>query len=110
MENLIEKIYKGELDVLGKRPRRASGYRKVQRGINAYVKEVANYMGKAHGECLENAIIDLEELVGRDHFILGFQWGAKMMLSILGDEPDTFGYQCEQNMNVEKGECNGNRA
>jgi len=44
---------------------------------------------------LENAIIDLEGVMSKDSFILGFQWGAKLMLSILGKEPDSlsFDYQ-----------------
>lgn len=95
MENLIEKIYKGKLDITRMGPKKGAEYWQIQDRVNFYVKETSKTMGKAHGESLENAVIDLEELVGRDHFILGFQIGAKLALAILGDEPDSFGYHGE---------------
>lgn len=96
MENLIEEIYKGKLDITRMGPKKGSEYCQIQDRVNFYVKETSKTMGKAHGESLENAVIDLEELVGRDHFILGFQMGAKLTFSILGDEPDSFAYKPEQ--------------
>jgi len=96
MENLIEKIYKGKLDVTRMGPKKGTEYWQSQDRVNFYVKEIAKTMGKAHGESLENAVIDLEELVGRDHFILGFQLGAKLTFAILGDVPDSFAYNPER--------------
>lgn len=96
MENLIEKIYNGELDVPNMGPKKETEYWKIQDRVNFYVKEISKTMGRAHGETLGNTVIDLEELVGRDHFILGFQLGAKLTFAILGDVPDSFAYNPER--------------
>ena len=45
--------------------------------------------GWEQSESLETAIIDLEGVMSKDSFILGFQWGAKLILSIFDDEPDS---------------------
>ena len=93
MINMIEAIYYGDLNLPSKGPKKDSEYEIKQGERDAMLTAAKQALGKEWVRKLEDAMIAIEEVVARDHFVVGFQWGAKMMLSILGNEPDTFGYQ-----------------
>ena len=88
--NMIKELYEGNLDVSRLHPKADSEYWKALDGIGAFLDKAKETWGWEQSESLENALIDLEGVMSKDSFILGFQWGAKLMLSIFGDEPDTF--------------------
>ena len=89
MKNMIEELYEGNLDVSRMQPKAGSEYWKALDRIGLFLDKVKEAWGKEQSESLENAIIEFEGVMSKDSFILGFQWGAKLMFSILGDEPDS---------------------
>lgn len=95
-DNLIEDIFYGNLDPSIHGPAVGSEYRKRYDDIYVLTDAAETEENKETFRKLDDSISALEEVVARDYFILGFQWGAKMMLSILGDAPETFGYQDER--------------
>ena len=95
MVNAIEAIYNGDLNLSLKGPKRNSAYRKKLAEIDEMERTIEANCGKDIVRKLEETAIDLEEIVAKDHFVMGFMWGARLMLAIFDDEPDTFGYQEE---------------
>ena len=87
--NMIEELYEGNLDVSKLQPKTDSEYWKALDKIGLFLEKVKEAWGWEQSDNLENAIIEFEGAMSKDSFILGFQWGAKLMLSILGDAPDS---------------------
>ena len=93
MKNLIEELYYGNLDLASMRPELNSEYSKKHREINALLRKADSQLSLTDVMQLENTIVSLEEIVGRSYFTIGFQWGAKLILSIFDYEPDMFAFE-----------------
>ena len=93
MTDMIEELFYGRLDLAQMRPKEDSDYRKAHQKISEIIEGIEPLIGKKNMDYLENAILDLEAAVSKAYFTIGFQWGAKMVLSIFGPIPDAFGYE-----------------
>ena len=93
MKNMIEELYYGNLDLTLLRPKLDSEYCKKHREINELLKKLDPYITKEDAIALHDNIISLEEIVGRSYFVIGFQWGAKLLMSVFDYEPDMFTFQ-----------------
>ena len=91
--NLIEDIFYGNLDPSKHGPAVESEYRRRYDDVFKLIAAIEPKAGKETCRNLEDAVLALEEVISRDSFILGFQWGGMLQLGILGDMPDMFGHQ-----------------
>ena len=88
--NMIKELFYGNLGVDALGIKKTSEYAKFQHRINAMVEDMEKHVPKEQCEKLLNCIAELDDCISIAYFSLGFRWGARMIMSVMVDDPETF--------------------
>lgn len=88
--DMIKELFYGNLGVDALGVKKTSEYAKFQRCINTMVEDMEKHIPKEQCERLLNCIAELDDCISIAYFSLGFRWGARMIISIMADDADTF--------------------
>ena len=90
MPDMIDDLFYGNLDPALLEIKRGSDYNKKRAAITTVLEtlEEAGYAQEASR--LGDLLNDLDYLVSRAYFTVGFRWGARMALAIMDDSSDVF--------------------
>ncbi len=90
MTDMIDELFNGNLDLSMVELKRGSAYYKKRHEILTLIESLEDTEHEKVSSKLSDAINDLDYIVSRAYFTIGFRWGARMALAILNDEHDTF--------------------
>ena len=90
MTNMIEELFYGNLDPTLIEVKRDSDYHKKRAAISTILESLESCGYARESTQLEELISDLDYLVSRAYFTIGFRWGARMALSIMDDTDEVF--------------------
>ena len=90
MINMIDELFNGNLDLSMVELKKGSAYYKKRREILTLIESLEDTEHEKVSSQLSNAINDLDYIISRAYFTIGFRWGARMAMAILSDEHDTF--------------------
>ena len=88
--DMVKELFYGNLGVDALGVKKTSEYAKYQRRINAMVEDIEKYVPKEQCERLLNCIAELDDCISVAYFTLGFRWGARMIISVMAADVDTF--------------------
>lgn len=93
MDDILSDLYYGEITPIAMEFRRGSEYGKALAEITRLSDEIRKLLGPEHValmDQLSSAQLQTIDISERERFILGFRLGAKVMISVLTGESDTF--------------------
>lgn len=90
MTDMIDELFNGNLDLSMVELKRGSAYNKKRHEILTLIEAIGDAGNEKEADKLSDALNDLDYIVSRAYFTIGFRWGARMALSMLNDEHDTF--------------------
>lgn len=90
MGNMIDDLFYGNLDPTLIEIKRGSDYYKKRAAISTLLESLEGSGYVQESTQLGGLINDLDCLVSRAYFTIGFRWGARMALSIMDDTGDVF--------------------
>ena len=88
--DMIKELFYGNLGVDALGVKKTSEYTKYQRRINTMVEDMEKHIPKEQCERLLNCIAELDDCISIAYFSLGFRWGARMIISVVNDDTETF--------------------
>ena len=92
-KDILRDLYYGRLSPWGMTFRKSSEYAKALTEVVACgdrLRELLNEADRTLVDKMENAQNHILDEAEREYFLIGFRLGAKMMLSVLNGESDTF--------------------
>ena len=90
MTDMIDELFNGNLDLTMVELKKGSAYYKKRHEILTLIEALEETEHEKMSGQLSDAINDLDYIISRAYFTIGFRWGARMALSMLNDEHDTF--------------------
>ena len=90
MTDMIDELFQGKLDLSMFELKKGSEYYNKRNEIVSLLEALENPETKEKTERVRDALNDLDYVISRAYFTIGFRWGARMALSILSDESDLF--------------------
>ena len=90
MINMIDELFHGNLDLSMVELKKGSAYYKKRHEILTLIESLEDTEHEKTFSQLSDAINDLEYILSRAYFTIGFRWGARMALDMLSDKHDTF--------------------
>ncbi len=93
MDDILSDLYYGEITPIAMEFRRCSEYGKALAEVTRLSDEIRKLLGPEHAalmDQLSSAQLQTIDISERERFILGFRLGAKVMISVLTGESDTF--------------------
>ena len=90
MGNMIDDLFYDNLDPTLIEIKRGSDYYKKRAAISTLLESLESCGYARESTQLEEMISDLDYLVSRAYFTIGFRWGARMALSIMDDSGEVF--------------------
>ena len=90
MTDIIDNLFHGNLDPSLLDLKKGSDYNKKRHEILSIIDTIKDAGKEKEATKLSDAIGDLDCIISRAYFTIGFRWGARMALAILNDEHDTF--------------------
>lgn len=88
--DMVKELFYGNLGVDALGVKKTSEYAKFQRRINTMVEDMEKHIPKEQCERLLNCIAELDYCISIAYFSLGFRWGARMIISVVTDDSETF--------------------
>ena len=90
MINMIDEPFHGNLDLSMVELKRGSAYYKKRHEILTLMESLEETEHEKTAVQLSDALNDLDYIISRAYFTIGFRWGARMALDMLNDKHDTF--------------------
>ena len=90
MINMIDELFHGNLDLSMVELKKGSAYYKKRHEILTLMESLENTEYEKTAVQLSDALNDLDYIISRAYFTIGFRWGARMALDMLNDKHDTF--------------------
>ena len=90
MINMIDELFHGNLDLSMVELKKGSAYYKKRHEILTLIESLEGTEHEKVSAQLSDAINDLDYIISRAYFTIGFRWGARMALDIMSDKHDTF--------------------
>ena len=90
MTDIIDDLFHGNLDPSLLDLKKGSAYNKKRHEIFTLIDSIEEAGVEKEAKRLGDAIGDLDCIISKASFTIGFRWGARMALAILNDEHDTF--------------------
>ena len=90
MTDMIDELFNGNLDPTMVELKKGSAYYKKRHEILTLVDSLEEAGQEKAAARLSDALNDLDYIISRAYFTIGFRWGARMALDIMSDEHDTF--------------------
>ena len=87
---MIDELFHGNLDLSMVELKKGSAYYKKRHEILTLMESLEETEHEKTAVQLSDALNDLDYIISRAYFTIGFRWGARMALAILNDEHDTF--------------------
>ena len=90
MKDMIDEMFHGNLNLSLLELKKGSAYYKKRHEILTIIESLEETKNETISSQLSDALNDLDYIISRAYFTIGFRWGARMALAILNDEHDTF--------------------
>ena len=90
MKDMIDELFSGNLDLTLVELKKGSAYYKKRHEILTLIEALEETEHEKMSAQLSDAINDLDYIISRAYFTIGFRWGARMAIAMLSDEHDTF--------------------
>ena len=90
MQDMIDELFHGNLDPDLLELKKGSAYNKKRHEILTLIESLEDNGNKQEAVRLGDAISDLDYIVSRAYFSIGFRWGARMAIAMMTDDHSTF--------------------
>lgn len=90
MSDMIDDLFHGNLDLSLLEFKKDSAYNKKRSEILTLIDSLEEVGQEKAASRLSDALNDLDYIISRAYFTIGFRWGARMALAMLNDDYDTF--------------------
>ena len=90
MPDMIDELFYGNVDLSLLEIKKGSDYNKKCSRVATLLEELEEQNCPALAKGLGDAISDLDSIVSRTYFSVGFRWGARMALAIMSEDPNMF--------------------
>ena len=90
MTNIIDELFHGNLDPSLLELKKGSAYNKKRHEILTLIDAIGEAGNEKEADKLSDALNDLDYIISRAYFTIGFRWGARLALAIMNDAHDTF--------------------
>ena len=90
MSDMIDELFNGNVDLSLLEMKKGSAYYKKRHEILTLIESLEDTEHEKVSARISDAINDLDYIISRAYFTIGFRWGARMALAMLNDDHDTF--------------------
>ena len=90
MNDMIDELFNGNIDLSLLEMKKGSAYYKKRHEILTLIESLEDTEHEKVSARISDAINDLDYIISRAYFTIGFRWGARMALAMLNDDHDTF--------------------
>ena len=90
MPDMIDDLFYGKLDPALLEIKRGSDYNKKRAAITTVLESLEEVGYAQEASRLGELFNELDCVVSRAYFTVGFRWGARMVLAIMDDSSDVF--------------------
>ena len=90
MPDMIDELFHGNLDPNLFELKKGSAYNKKRHEILTIIDALAESGSTKEAKLLGDALNDLDYIISRAYFSVGFRWGARMAIAMMNDDHSTF--------------------
>ena len=90
MTDMIDELFHGNLDPNLLELKKGSAYNKKRHEILTLIEAIEEAGNEKDAARLGEALNDLDYIISRAYFSIGFRWGAQMVMAMLNDDHSTF--------------------